>query len=287
MNLATRRIGALAGAAALVLTVAGTTAAAGPQPLTAVVAVDSTSAPAAGQAWIRVLHGSPDAPAVDVYVDGTKAIADLAFGKITDYTPVPAGDHAIKVCATGSTTVCPIDVPKLALADGKKYTVAATAPLAAITAQVLVDAPAASTMDDAQLRVVHFSSDTPAVDVFANGSRIVTDLSYPKATDYLAVPAATYSVKVCAHADSMICPIGPVSLALDSAKAYSVFALGSLAAAAPKPSAPAATMPPTDTLMSGSTEATSGLVGGLAALAAIAVLSILVGSRLATRTTRR
>jgi len=50
-----------------------------------------------------VLHASPDAPAVDVYVDGTKAITDLAFGSIADYTPVTAGNHAIRVCATGRT----------------------------------------------------------------------------------------------------------------------------------------------------------------------------------------
>ena len=79
-----RRLGALAGTAALTLVVASAASAAGPQPLTAVVAVDSTAAPNAGQAWIRVLHGSPDAPAVDVYVDGAKAITALAFGKITD-----------------------------------------------------------------------------------------------------------------------------------------------------------------------------------------------------------
>jgi hypothetical protein len=300
MKLSIRRLAALAGTAALTLVVAAPASAASPQPLTAVVAVDSTAAPAAGQAWIRVLHGSPDAPAVDVYVDGTKAITALAFGKITDYTPVPAGDHAIKVCATGSTTVCPIDVPKLAVADGKKYTIAATDMLATIAVQVIVDAPAAPTSDKTQLRIVHFSADTPAVDVFANGSKIVTDLAYPKATDYLAVPGATYEVKVCAHADNTVCPIGPASLALDNGKAYSVFAVGSLAAATPSPAAtaaptassasaaPTATMPPTDTLPASSTgDSSTGLLGGLAVLVAVALASTLLGLRLATRIARR
>ncbi len=284
MNLRIRRLAAIAGTAALTLLVVGTTSAASAQPLTAVVAVDSTDAPAAGQAWIRVLHGSPDAPSVDVYVDGTKAITALAFGKITDYTPVPAGDHAIKVCATGSTTVCPIDVPKLAVADGTKYTVAATGPLATIAAQVIVDAPAAPTSDKTQLRVVHFSADTPAVDVFASGTKVVTDLAYPKATDYLAVPGATYDVKVCAHADGTVCPIGPVALTLENGKAYSVFAVGSLAAAQQPAATPGVTLPPTDTVTPGSTETTSsGLVAGLLVLAAIATVSI----RLAMRSVRR
>lgn len=297
MNFSIRRLGVLAGAVALMLAIAGTASAAGPQPLTAVVAVDSTAAPAAGQAWIRVLHGSPDAPAVDVYVDGTKAITGLAFGRITDYTPVPAGDHAIKVCATGLTTVCPIDVPKLAVADGKKYTIAATGLLSAITAQVVVDAPAAPASGKAQLRVVHFSADTPAVDVLASGSKVVTDLAYPKATDYVAVPGATYEVKVCAHADNTVCPISAPSLTLDAGTAYSVFAVGSLGAATPTPAAtatpgatatPAATLPPTDTRIATSSGSTStGLPAALAVLATIAIASTLLGVRLATRTARR
>ncbi len=285
------RLAVLAGAAALMLVMAGTALAAGPQPVTTVVAADSTAAPAAGQAWIRVLHGSPDAPAVDVYVDGNRAITGLAFGKITDYTPVPAGDHAIKVCASGSTTVCPIDVPKLPVADGKKYTIAATNKLAAITAQVIVDAPAAPTSDKAQLRVVHLSADSPSVDVFANGSKVVTDLAYPKATDYFAVPGATYEVKVCAHADNAVCPIGPVALTLANGSAYSVFAVGSLAAVTASPSVtpgPAMTLPPTDTFVPTSDGGSSaGLVAFLAAGATIALSSILLGVRRATRTARR
>jgi hypothetical protein len=291
MNLNVRRLAALAGTAAITLVVAGTASAASPQPLTAVVAIDSTSAPDAGQAWVRVLHGSPDAPAVDVYVDGTKAITGLVFGKITDYTPVPAGDHAIKVCATGSTTVCPIDLPKIAVADGKKYTIAATDRLANISAKVIVDAPAAPTADTTQLRVVHFSADTPAVDVFADGATVVTGIAYPNATDYLAVPGATYSVKVCAAADNSVCPIGPVQLTLENGKAYSVFAVGSLAAATATPvvtaAAPVPTAPATDALATSSSDSSStGSLASLATIAAIAFASILLGVRLATRTAR-
>ena len=59
---------------------------------------------------VRVLHGSPDAPSVDVFVNDGKvdALSGLEFGKITDYVKVPAGTYAIKVCATADNTVCPI-----------------------------------------------------------------------------------------------------------------------------------------------------------------------------------
>ena len=288
------RLATLAGGAALVIVIAGNVAAASPAKLTAVVAADDTASPAAGKAWVRVLHGSPDAPAVDVFVDGAKAISDLAFGAITDYTPVPAGDHAVKVCATGSLTVCPIDVPKLTLAEGTKYTVAATGPLAGITAQVIVDAPAVGSAK-AQVRVVHFSADTPAVDVLtADGmTKLVTGLAYPKPTDYLSLDAGSYSVKVCASPADTVCPLGPLSLTVAGGKAYTVFAVGSLTAllATPAPSAsqaPSMTPPPTSTLgatASGSADAGFGLA--LAALAVIGLASLGATLRLATRRARR
>ncbi len=291
-----RRLAIVAGAAAMLLVVAGNVAAASPAKLTAVVAIDDTGSPAAGMAWIRVLHASPDAPAVDVYVDGAKAITDLAFGSITDYTPVAAGNHAIKVCATGSTTVCPIDVPALAVADGMKYTIAATNDLASITAQVIPDAPSASVTDSAQVRVVHFSADTPAVDVLtADGmSKLVTNLAYPNASSYLSLPASTYSVKVCAAPGDAVCPLGPLSLTVANGKAYSVFAVGSLTVllATPAPSATPAvstTPPPTSTLGSTGDTSTpgSGLALGILALAFVSALGIGVARPLAARRARR
>ncbi|HEX8938803.1 MAG TPA: DUF4397 domain-containing protein [Candidatus Limnocylindrales bacterium] len=272
------RLASIAAGAAMLLALAGTVAAASPAKLTAVAVEDSTAAPAAGQAWIRVLHASPDAPAVDVYVDGTKAITGLAFGQIAPaaapgYVPVPAGAHAIKVCATGSTTVCPIDVPALTVADGKKYTIAATDALSRIAAQVIEDAPAAGVGGKAQLRVVHFSADTPAVDVYVNGtSRIVTGLAYPKATGYLQVDGATYSVKVCASGSTTVCPIDVAALAVANGKAYSVFAVGSLAAATAT-AAPAAT-PPTTATVAATTATASGGLAGLAALALVALVTL-------------
>ena len=36
-------------------------------------------------ARVRAVHLSPDAPAVDIWVDGSKVITDLAFGEYTGY----------------------------------------------------------------------------------------------------------------------------------------------------------------------------------------------------------
>jgi len=187
---------------------------------------------AASSAMVRVLHASPDAPAVDVYLDGAKVgapLADLAFGDLSDYVLVPAGSHDIKVCATADASVCPIDASGVELAAGTHYTIAATNVLASIEAQIITDAPS-PTSDKADVRVVHFSADTPAVDVLTQdgSAKVVENLAYPNATTYLSLAPGTYDLKVCAHADDSVCPLDPPALDLKAGHAYSVFAIGSL-----------------------------------------------------------
>jgi hypothetical protein len=202
-------------------------------PVVAQEASPDASMPAAsGSAMVRVLHASPDAPEVDIYLDGAAVGAPLAalpFGTITPYVEVPAGPHAIKVCATADATVCPIDVPELTLEAGQQYTIAATNALAAIEAQVLTDTGAPA-MDQALVRFVHFAADAPAVDVLTQdgATTVAAGLAYPNATDYLPLPAGTYDLKVCAAADHAVCPIDPAPVDIVAGQVYSVFAIGSL-----------------------------------------------------------
>lgn len=197
------------------------------------LAIAGPVAAAEDGAHVRVLHGSPDAPSVDVYVNDAKvdALSGLEFGDLSAYVSVPGGTYAIKVCATADPALCPIDVPSIDLADGTKYTIAATNALASIEAQVLVDDPN-PTADATQVRVVHFSADTPAVDVLTQdgATTVVDNLAYPDATEYLSLPAGSYDLKVCADADNTVCPLDPGALDLMAGTAYSVFAIGSLGA---------------------------------------------------------
>lgn len=208
------RLAVLGAATAVLLSIAGPVAAA-PAP-----------------AMVRVLHASPDAPAVDVYVNDAKVgapLAGLKFGDLSSYVSLPAGTYNIKVCAAADAMVCPIVANGVALAAGTHYTIAATNVLASIEAQIITDAPA-PVADKTQVRVVHFSADTPAVDVLTRdgSAKVVDNLAYPKATGYLTLAAGSYDLKVCAHADNTVCPLDPGALTLEAGKSYSVFAIGSL-----------------------------------------------------------
>lgn len=289
------RIAGLAAVGALALAVAAPTFAAEPAPLTAVVAEDGGT-PTAGSAWVRVLHGSPDAPEVDVYVGAdlataakVDALSGLTFGEISAYREVPAGTYGVKVCATADPTVCPIEVAALAVAADTKYTVAASDLLASIDTNVFVDDPDPAGTQ-AQVRVVHLSADTPAVDVLtqAGASIGIDGLTYPNrapATGYASFPGGAYDLKVCASADTTVCPLDPGSLTLEDGKAYSVFAVGSLAATT-APAEPGATAPATDTVGAAETAPAPSLLAPLLVLAA-GILAFAGGLRLATSRARR
>ena len=51
---------------------------------------------------LRVVHASPDAPAVDIYIGNGKAVEGLPFGEYTDYIPVPFGQLEYAVYISGT-----------------------------------------------------------------------------------------------------------------------------------------------------------------------------------------
>ena len=180
-------------------------------------------------ARVRVLHASPDAPAVDVYLNDepVDALVSVPFGVISDYLTVPAGDHNIKVYPTGDTSTAVIDAD-VTLDANTSYTVAAINEVATIEPRVLVDNPAVD-YDRAQVRVVHFSPDAPGVDIAPDGADpIISNLEFPEATDYMALDAGTYDLEV-RLAGEMTAALQLDPLDIEAGRAYSVFAIGSAA----------------------------------------------------------
>jgi hypothetical protein len=53
------------------------------------------------QGALRVAHASPDAPNVDVYIDGEAAIEDLGFGEVSPYAALDPGTYQVQVTAAG------------------------------------------------------------------------------------------------------------------------------------------------------------------------------------------
>jgi hypothetical protein len=196
--------------------------------LIAGVALISTAS-AQGDARIRVLHASPDAPAVDIFLDGSEAISDLAFDEITDYVAVPAGDHKVDVFpAAADGTGDPAISADVTLAADTDYTVAAVGLLADIEPLVLLDDNTAPAAGEAKLRFVHASPDAPAVDIYAEGAGVVVpNAAFKDASGYLDLAAGTYNLEVRAAGTETVALDLP-GITLEEGKVYTAFAVGLL-----------------------------------------------------------
>ncbi|MBX7133283.1 MAG: DUF4397 domain-containing protein [Fimbriimonadaceae bacterium] len=96
------------------------------------VKVDDDTRPAVDKAKVRVFHGSPAAPNVDIYI--TDPLVDLvdvqpnyknvAFKEITPYVPIAPGVFRIRMTLAGTKTVA-IDTGTLEDLAGQVFTVCA------------------------------------------------------------------------------------------------------------------------------------------------------------------
>ena len=226
------------------------------------IVVDNTSqSPGSDEVAIQVVHASPDAPAVDVYVtDNATDINDVEanfsfdFAESVDAGNLPAATYRIRVTLADTKTVAydsgPVDLSGfagssllLAAISTTNATQQATSPV-----QLLVATDSSSLVIQDQntqvgLRVVHASPDANAaagggVEVFATSealgadpvelidSFVYTDI-VPGADSHVAIPAGDYVVDVALDTDSIADSVFTSdTLSLAAGSEYTVVASG-------------------------------------------------------------
>ena len=90
--------------------------------ITVLAVEDDLTTPAEGKSHLRVFHFIPDAPAVDILINGTVAISNVTFKEGTNFIPVDAGTYNIAVNVANTNTNV-FTVPGIVLANKKIYTV--------------------------------------------------------------------------------------------------------------------------------------------------------------------
>jgi hypothetical protein len=190
---------------------------------------DDNNNPAAPtpQGQVMAVHASPDAPAVDLYVDGSLAGSGLAFPNNTAYLGVTAGTRNVKVNVAGTmTTVIDANLP---VSAGTNYSVFACDEVAQISAIVLTDDLTTPATGKAHVRFVHLSPDAPAVDIGLQGGGVVfANKAFKEFTPFTPLDAGTYDLEVrLAGTGTVVLPLNDV--ALQAGKIYTVFARGFVA----------------------------------------------------------
>ena len=163
---------------------------------------------------LRAVHASADAPNVDVAIDGTVAVTDLAFQESTGYLEVESGQRNIQVRPTGTTTAVITASPTLD--EEGDYTLIAVGPVASIEPLLLTDDNAAPGAGNVKVRLVHGSPTAGPVDIYVTAADAdlnttdptVSNVPFKGVSNYLEVAAGTYRVR--------ITPTGTKTVAIDA-----------------------------------------------------------------------
>jgi hypothetical protein len=154
------------------------------------------------EARVRIFHASPDAPNVDVLIDGGRVLENVPYTVASGFLHTDAGDRRFQIQVTG-TDITAIDAT-VPLEGDTDYVVIASNKVAAITPIVATADRTPPPAGQAKVRVFHGAPSAPAVDVYvtAPGATISTadpvlsNVPFSAISDYLTVPAGSYDVKV-------------------------------------------------------------------------------------------
>jgi hypothetical protein len=191
-----------------------------------------------GDARVRVVHASPDAPDVDVLLDDAEVLSDVPYLATSEYLETTDGAHNLKVNAAGTaTTVIDADVT---LTDGTDYTVIASGLVAQIEPIVLEDDNTAPAAGSVRVRAIHGAPSAPTVDVYvtapdadlATATPTLTGVDFGEFSDYLEVPAGDYQVRV-TPAGTKVVAIDSGALTLSGGQVRTVIAVDAAGGGAP------------------------------------------------------
>eukprot|EP01123_Difflugia_compressa_P010844 TRINITY_DN408_c0_g1_i7.p1 TRINITY_DN408_c0_g1~~TRINITY_DN408_c0_g1_i7.p1 ORF type:complete len:215 (-),score=53.11 TRINITY_DN408_c0_g1_i7:152-796(-) len=177
-------------------------------------------------AEVRVAHASPDAPAVDILVNGTllRELTNIAFEQVSHYVFLFPGSWHFQVVPTGAKSPVVIDVT-VDLNLITPYTIAATNLLANIKPILYTDDLRIPTGGRAAVRFIHLSSDAPAVDIAVKeGPTLFNNVAFGSATTYIQLNPGSYTLQVKISGTSTVALEVPATLQPE--RIYSIFAEG-------------------------------------------------------------
>jgi len=192
-----------------------------------------TNNTATQKANLMVVHASPDAPQVDIYVDNVKVRDTLSFLANTPYLQLDAGTRNIKVnvAGTNTTVIGPVDLSFNANSNTSIFAVDSVSMISPLVTADDLTAPASG---KAHIRFIHLSPNAPGVDISVQGQPVSEGLFLSREFNktitsqqqsFIPVDANTYNLEVrLANTLTVVLPLNGITL--ESGKIYTVYAKG-------------------------------------------------------------
>lgn len=172
-------------------------------------------------ATVRVIHASPDAPKVNLWVNDAVAASALDYQESTGVLSLNEGTYnvAVEGIIPGGNAVVigPVD---LALAGNTHYDVIAVNSVSNIEPLVLTDTESLSDTANVRVRVAHLAAAAPEVKVYVTApdadlasSTALGSFAFKDTLGAVEVPAGDYQIRVTLADDTVVFDSGAVALA--------------------------------------------------------------------------
>ncbi|WP_130806445.1 DUF4397 domain-containing protein [Senegalia massiliensis] len=177
--------------------------------------------------YARILHASPDAPGVDVYLNNTLIAQNLTYENFTEYLPLMNGRYNVQVFATGTRSNPVIDTV-INIMPNSDYTIAATGFLKDIQPLVINDTSYNIPPNMSQVKFVHLVPDAPKVDVtLSDGKKLFENIGFREVSKKILVDPGRYTLQVrIAGTDDVVLTVPNVIL--NPNQYYTVYAVGTV-----------------------------------------------------------
>ncbi|MBQ1783221.1 MAG: DUF4397 domain-containing protein [Gammaproteobacteria bacterium] len=185
--------------------------------------------------YVRVLHAVPDAPKVNVLVNGSAALQSVDYPQSSGLIELEEGDYDLDVEAIipGGNAVV-ISAPDTGLAGDMEYNILAVGTVAGdsleplIVAREVAEVPA----DAVHLQVVHAAANAPAVDIYVTAPDGTLDaptfaaVAFKGNSAETPVPPGSYRVRITpAGSETVVYDSGTIDLSDEGGKYLLVAAI--------------------------------------------------------------
>jgi Domain of unknown function (DUF4397) len=166
--------------------------------------VGAAPAQAAGKAYVRLAHLSPDTPNVDVYLNSqSHAIPEqifrgVGYGIMSGYLALPPGGYTIAMRPSGAPkSQKPVLTKQVSVTAGAAYTVAGVGKYAELGLRVLDDDLTLPADGQAKVRVIQASIAVPVLGLtMPDGTAIAQNVAFATTTDYQLVTPGNWSLVI-------------------------------------------------------------------------------------------
>lgn len=174
---------------------------------------------------VRIIHAVPNAPNVDIYVNGSLLTSNLSFGKISKYITLTSNEYDFQIFITG-TYDKPLLSQTIPLIANSNYTISIVSLDNNLFLFKLKDSNIPFNKSQTLLRFINLSSNSPLLSLsLPNGIILFNEAEYLETTGYSQLSSGIYNFEVILGS-SDIAKKYIKNLTLDNEKFYTIYIIG-------------------------------------------------------------